>query len=210
MRADADGISRGGYDISNRPDLLTFFYHARDPLTALARGNELRNSPFAGLGKLNEIFPDISGSDMALWTENHQHFLEQSFIKCQKEKTEVTPPYGGPSSRTECHSGRDGAVRVTISPGASVPSNDKPPFDPISVGGNSITWVNMDYTLYTATSGSPTGSDSGAVFDTSYIPAGHSVTCTFSLSADDLTHSYYCTLHPFMVGYFNGGRPNPP
>jgi plastocyanin len=61
--------------------------------------------------------------------------------------------------------------------------------------GTIVTWVNMDFTQHTVTSGTeqaPTG-----VFDSS--PLGHMQSFSYTFNTPG-TYSYYCDLHPNMTG----------
>ena len=92
------------------------------------------------------------------------------------------------------------ATSISIVPGSSAPTN-KIFYDPSPANvavGTTVTWINDDATLHTATSG--TGLDdpnSGKVFDSSYLSKGKTYQHTFDKAG---TFDYYCTLHPFMVG----------
>jgi plastocyanin len=106
---------------------------------------------------------------------------------------------GNATAMTGNGTGASGGNSVTISPGSSVPSNDKffvPETLTVSKG-TTVTWTNGDSTLHTVTSGSPEAGNSGSEFDSSYLAAGKTFQHPFNTAG---TFDYYCTLHPFMKG----------
>ncbi|MDE1861590.1 MAG: hypothetical protein KGI33_01630 [Thaumarchaeota archaeon] len=60
-----------------------------------------------------------------------------------------------------------------------------------------VTWTNMDTTAHTVTSGDPSGSSIGSVFDSGQIPPGGTYSFMFMSSG---TYRYFCTIHPWMTG----------
>lgn len=64
--------------------------------------------------------------------------------------------------------------------------------------GETITWTNQDNALHTITSGNPTNGFDGN-FDSGLLKTNEVFSYTFT--ANDKSHSYYCTLHPWMIGY---------
>lgn len=65
--------------------------------------------------------------------------------------------------------------------------------------GDVITVVNEDTVPHTVTSGAPSDSDAGALFDTSIVFAGKSVTIdTSGLGVGE--YDYFCQIHPYMAG----------
>jgi len=88
---------------------------------------------------------------------------------------------------------------VRIANGSSFPNSNEY-FEPaiLKVGkGTTVKWINDDDALHTVTSGSPEGSESGIIFDSSYLGGGKTYERTFEKSG---TFEYYCTLHPYMKG----------
>lgn len=59
-------------------------------------------------------------------------------------------------------------------------------------------WKNNDFVLHTATSGTPSSSDIGAVFDTGFIAQGE-VSKAFMIDKPG-DYPYFCQLHPWMAG----------
>jgi plastocyanin len=90
-------------------------------------------------------------------------------------------------------------VTINILEGATTQGN--PDYDPDAATASSdalITWVNLDQTLHTATSGSMGDADSGKLFDSGYLNKGGK----FSIPAADIgtgEHAYYCQVHPYMT-----------
>ena len=68
-----------------------------------------------------------------------------------------------------------------------------------------VLWENVDSAAHTVTSGSP---ESGSlnIFDSGVLPSNGKFVHTFSTSG---TFSYYCTLHPWMVGLVDIKNPLP-
>ena len=89
-------------------------------------------------------------------------------------------------------------VTINILEGSLTQGN--PDYDPDAATASSdalITWVNLDSTLHTATSGSNGDPESGKLFDTGFLNKGGE----FSIPAADIgagEHAYYCQVHPYM------------
>lgn len=86
---------------------------------------------------------------------------------------------------------------ISMVPGSSAPTNPKF-YDPSPANvavGTTVTWINDDATLHTATSG--TADAPTDEFDSSYLAKGKTFQHTFTKAG---TFDYYCQLHPFMVG----------
>jgi plastocyanin len=93
----------------------------------------------------------------------------------------------------------DNIMTISIPSGASIqgatyydPGDATVPEDAL------IKWVNDDNVPHTATSGT-SASDSGQVFDSSFLDAG----AEYSVPASELgsgEHAYFCTVHPYMTG----------
>ncbi len=94
-------------------------------------------------------------------------------------------------------------VIVIIPQDSSTLTDDAYRPNPIEVNtGDTVTWINEDFTSHTATSGSPeSGSTSmfGGTDDSPEIigPEGDTQSFTFDEAGE---FEYYCTLHPSMVG----------
>src|SRR5919198_5923090 len=90
---------------------------------------------------------------------------------------------------------------VVIPIGAQSPSGAKF-YDPPNITvapGSTITWINNDTVIHTATSGdADTGTPDGK-FDTGFIPSGK-FRKIITLPQADGEIPYYCQLHPFMKG----------
>ncbi len=63
--------------------------------------------------------------------------------------------------------------------------------------GTTVTWTNGDSVAHTVTSGKPSDSVSGDVFDSGLIKPGKTFQFTFTKTG---TQNYFCTVHPWMVG----------
>lgn len=94
-------------------------------------------------------------------------------------------------------------VIVRIPQGSSSLTDDAYIPNPVEVSvGDTVTWINDDFTTHTATSGD-SGSGSSGIFggseDSPEIigPEGDTQSYTFDEAGD---FPYYCTLHPSMVG----------
>lgn len=62
---------------------------------------------------------------------------------------------------------------------------------------HTIKWINRDSVAHTITSGKPSDSFSGAIFDSGLVAAGSAYSLTFP---DSGTYNYFCTVHPWMTG----------
>ncbi len=70
--------------------------------------------------------------------------------------------------------------------------------DAITVQPNTvITWINIDNTAHTVTSGSPSENNTGTVFDSDMIGPGGTYSFIFISSG---TYDYFCSIHPWMTG----------
>jgi plastocyanin len=94
-------------------------------------------------------------------------------------------------------------VIVRIPQGSSSLTDDAYIPNPVEVNvGDTVTWINDDFTTHTATSGDP-GSGSTGIFGGSEDlpeiigPEGDTQSYTFDEAGE---FPYYCTLHPSMVG----------
>ncbi|MBI1829529.1 MAG: SIMPL domain-containing protein [Thaumarchaeota archaeon] len=94
-------------------------------------------------------------------------------------------------------------ITITSGSGASansdcVSANNCFSPNPISVkAGTLVTWNNSDSVSHTITSGKPSDTNTGSMFDSGLIKPGQSFQHTFQ-SAD--TYDYYCAVHPWMTG----------
>ena len=94
-------------------------------------------------------------------------------------------------------------VIVIITQDSSTLTDDAYRPNPIEVNtGDTITWINEDFTSHTATSGSPESGSTGMFGGTEDSPEiigpeGDSQSFTFDEAGE---FEYYCTLHPSMVG----------
>jgi plastocyanin len=91
------------------------------------------------------------------------------------------------------------ATSVSIVKGASNPSTQKP-YDPSPLNvavGRTVLWINSDNTAHTVTEGNPSGNTPSNGFDSGILGPGQTFKHAFDKPG---TVSYYCTLHPFMLG----------
>jgi len=63
--------------------------------------------------------------------------------------------------------------------------------------GKTITWINNDTASHTVTSGKPSDSQTGTIFDSGLVKAGGTFAFKFTNAG---TYSYYCQVHPWMTG----------
>ncbi len=103
--------------------------------------------------------------------------------------TGQTPPPVQPSQSQEFF--------ISQPPGSAFPDNDLN-FDPsdltISVG-DTVTWMNNDENIHTATSRS-----APPLFDSETIEAGEEFSVTFTEEGEI---RYFCKFHPWMTGVIN-------
>lgn len=63
--------------------------------------------------------------------------------------------------------------------------------------GDTVTWTNQDSVGHTVTSGQPTDTQTGTIFDSSLITAGGSYSVTFTQAG---TYNYFDLMFPWMTG----------
>lgn len=94
-----------------------------------------------------------------------------------------------------------GAATTTVSMAQGSQSQDNPEFyvpPEVSVkSGETITWKNDDTAIHTATSGKDATPD--GKFDTSLVSPGQS-SKPIAMPNEPGQYSYFCTLHPWMIG----------
>lgn len=90
-------------------------------------------------------------------------------------------------------------VKINILKGSA--TQGSPDYEPEPATASSdalVTWVNVDTTLHTATSGKPNDPESGKLFDSGFLnPEGE-----YSIAASEIgagEHEYYCQVHPYMT-----------
>ena len=99
--------------------------------------------------------------------------------------------------------GVNNEVTVIITQDSSTLTDDAYRPNPIEVNtGDTVTWINEDFTSHTATSGSPESGSTGMFGGTDDSPEiigpeGDTQSFTFDEAGE---FEYYCTLHPSMVG----------
>jgi plastocyanin len=89
---------------------------------------------------------------------------------------------------------------VIISLGSSSATSGKG-YDPNPVtvsAGSSLIWDNQDNSLHTATSGNPKTATPDGEFDTA-VPANQQ-SKPVTMPAEPGEYTYFCMLHPFLVG----------
>lgn len=122
---------------------------------------------------------------------SHQSSGETSHDKAQAENS---------NSTAASSNGAAGQATVAIANGASNP-NSKVSYEPATVtvkSGSTISWVNNDSMMHTATSGNPESGPSG-IFDTGIIGSSGK-TAETNIDAEPGSYDYYCALHPYMKG----------
>ena len=84
----------------------------------------------------------------------------------------------------------------SASPGCEETNECYLPYSVTIAEHSSVTWINDDTTVHTATSGNPSDGPNG-IFDSGLISAG----ATYSNQFDEEgTFDYYCIAHPWMTG----------
>ena len=84
----------------------------------------------------------------------------------------------------------------TYAPGCENTNSCFSPADITINAGDTIEWNNVDTSIHTATSGSPSEGPSG-VFNSELIGIGESYAFTFEEAG---SYDYFCLLHPWMAG----------
>lgn len=96
-------------------------------------------------------------------------------------------------------------ANVTIASGASKQAPGQKYFDPAESNvktGTTVVWKNDDSSAHTVTSGAPSDSTPGSLFDSGLIKPGKTFQYTFDKAG---TTSYFCTVHPWMTGKVTAG-----
>ena len=95
----------------------------------------------------------------------------------------------------------EGHANVIIVKGADKPSNEMffYPQNLFVTPGSTITWLNQDSAIHTATSTNGEELITNYVFDTDFVQTGQSSKPIIMPQQDGLI-SYYCKIHPFMTG----------
>ena len=116
-------------------------------------------------------------------------------------RQELPPPTEAEAEPTVDPSTVKADVTLTILEGAATQGN--PDYDPDELSvqkGNIIKVENADLVPHTVTNGAgPNDPNSAKIFDTSLIMGGESgILQTEEVDAGEYT--YYCTVHPYMIG----------
>lgn len=91
-------------------------------------------------------------------------------------------------------------ANVTIVSGASKQADGQKYFDPQESKvktGTTVVWNNADSVAHTVTSGTPSDSTPGGLFDSGLIKPGKTFQFAFTKAG---TTPYFCTVHPWMTG----------
>jgi plastocyanin len=105
------------------------------------------------------------------------------------------------TNATSASGGGGGQVTVVMPAGsAAVTSGGGYEPDPVTVSpGSTIVWDNQDNALHTATSGNPETATPDGKFDTGYVAANQQ-SKPIPMPTEPGEYTYFCTLHPFLVG----------
>jgi plastocyanin len=95
----------------------------------------------------------------------------------------------------------EGHANVIIVKGADKPSNEMffYPQNLFVTPGSTITWLNQDSAIHTATSTNGEELITNYVFDTDFVQTGQ-LSKPIIMPQQDGLISYYCKIHPFMTG----------
>ena len=91
-------------------------------------------------------------------------------------------------------------VSVDIAKGASTQSASQKYFDPQEITvktGTTVSWTNSDSASHTVTSGEPSDTTPGTLFDSGLIKPGKTFQHTFDKAGEV---EYFCSVHPWMTG----------
>ena len=95
-------------------------------------------------------------------------------------------------------------ILISIVPGATLLSNTAYSPNPLQIkAGQTVQWINDDFSFHTVTSGNVGDPDAGRIFDsglagpTTLSSTGKTYEYTFEMAGE---YPYYCILHPGMMG----------
>jgi predicted secreted protein with PEFG-CTERM motif len=93
-------------------------------------------------------------------------------------------------------------VDINMAAGSSVPGCEEMnmcymPYNAALDPGGEAMWHNIDTAAHTVSSGTPSGDDVGALFDSSLVMAGGMFSYKFEEAG---TYDYFCMVHPWMTG----------
>jgi len=93
-------------------------------------------------------------------------------------------------------------VDINMAVGSSVPGCEEMnmcymPYNAALDPGGEAMWHNIDTAAHTVSSGTPSGDDVGALFDSSLVMAGGMFSYKFEEAG---TYDYFCMVHPWMTG----------
>ena len=130
---------------------------------------------------------------------NHDEMKEKEMKKPTPQEREQESSLSNMSSSNDNNS-----IQVSIVKGATTLGDKSFLPNPITIKvGDTITWTNNDNTIHTVTSGIPNTPTVGQIFDsglTSLISPSKTFSHKF-INAGEF--SYFCRLHPMMVGTIN-------
>jgi plastocyanin len=144
-----------------------------------------REQPISNIDMLVEVVRDLQQEVRRLRWEQELRppnlLLEQSaFTKTSNVGLRVSIPHGSGASQECVKTGKCFIPSVIM----------------IQVG-TMITWTNDDVVGHTVTSGLPSDNQTGAIFDSSLIPAQKRYSFIFTQTG---TFKYFCMVHPWQVG----------
>jgi plastocyanin len=145
---------------------------------------------------------DLTGDSDAGTTAGTETGEEGDALTAEEE-TSATSADEDDTAGTAGAEGNSEEVVVRIPQGSSSLTDDAYQPNPIEVSvGGTVTWVNDDFTVHTATSGTADSGSTGMFGGTDDSPEligpeGDTQTVTFDDAGE---FEYYCTLHPNMVG----------
>ena len=98
--------------------------------------------------------------------------------------------------------GGAGGEMTIVMPAGSVDPNAATGYEPSSLTvspGSAVVWDNQDNALHTATSGNPDTATPDGKFDTGMVGAS-TQSQPVTMPTEPGEYTYFCTLHPFLVG----------
>jgi nitrite reductase (NO-forming) len=190
------------------PGKFTFHYHGiPEERGAMGYFNVTNPPPNAIDGKDVAVTKSINMNDWQMnLTKSLQKADPNGKVTTVAATTNEEQQHHGMNMGMEKHekvssSSANNAAQVSIMKGATTLDNKAFSPNPVKIKvGSTVVWTNNDNNIHTVTSGAPNSPNAGQVFDsglTSLISPSKTYSHKFTSAGE---FSYFCRLHPNMVG----------